>query len=361
MHDLEHSPHGLFVRTQSPRAVNGLGDIRDVAATPDANFVAEDAKAARPPAANGALGDDPALAATPVVDRRLLDYVSALRQLQLQRGVVEIARRSSLQSCRHRLVDAAVQPDEVAARPQRQPVEVHRGVSTIQHHVASIAAASVSRPACPPGHRLPPMSASLAEDFLPVYDVSDAVAVVVEADREAAWQALLDVDLLKVGREAPLVGMLGALRMLPEVVGHLLHGERPAKPPESMRVRNMPSIPMKEGGWILLDERPGEEIALGLVGKFWRPVIDWAGVRTADEFRAFDEPGFAKTVYDLSVRELDSNRTLLSGLMRTATTDEHARRWFRRCWTFGAGSGAHVLVGALLDSARRTAEGCAEE
>ena len=29
----------------------------------------------------------------------------------------------------------------------------------------------------------------LAEDFLPVYDVSDAVAAVVEADRETAWQA----------------------------------------------------------------------------------------------------------------------------------------------------------------------------
>ena len=100
----------------------------------------------------------------------------------------------------------------------------------------------------------------------------------VEADRETAWQALLDVDLLKLGREAPLVGMLGALRMLPEVVGHLLHGERPAKPPESMRLRDLPSIPMYEGGWILLGERPGEEIALGLVGKFWRPVIEFARI-----------------------------------------------------------------------------------
>ena len=70
--------------------------------------------------------------------------------------------------------------------------------------------------------------------------------------------------------------MLGALRMLPEVVGHLLHGERPAKPPESMRLRDLPSIPMYEGGWILLGERPGEAIALGLVGKFWRPVIEFA-------------------------------------------------------------------------------------
>ena len=202
-----------------------------------------------------------------------------------------------------------------------------------------------------------PADFEFADDFLPVYDVSDAVATVADADREAAWRALLDVDLLKLGRETPMVGMLGALRMLPEIVGHLLHGERPAKPPETMRLRDLPSIPMYDGGWILLGERAGHEIALGLVGKFWRPVIEFAQITTADEFRDFDEPGFAKMVYDLSVREVAANRTLLSGLMRTATTDEHARRWFHRYWTFGVGSGAHILVGALLDSARRAAEG----
>ena len=93
------------------------------------------------------------------------------------------------------------------------------------------------------------------------------------------------------------------------------------------------------------------------MAKFWRPVIDFAPIESAEEFRTFDEAGFAKTVYDLSPRELEPGRTLLTGLMRTATTDEHARRWFRRYWTFGVGSGAHILVGALLDSARRAAEG----
>ncbi|HTQ67521.1 MAG TPA: hypothetical protein VMI13_02410 [Solirubrobacteraceae bacterium] len=196
----------------------------------------------------------------------------------------------------------------------------------------------------------------LAEDFMPIYDVSDAVGTVADAGREAAFAALLDVDLLQLGRETPAVGMLGALRMLPDVVGHLLHGEPPARPPESMRLRDLPTIPMYEGGWILLGERPGKEVALGLVGKFWRPVIEFARITSADEFRDFDEPGFAKTVYDLSASEFGASGTLLSGLMRTATTDEHARRWFRRYWTFGVGSGAHILVGALLDSARRAAE-----
>ncbi len=195
----------------------------------------------------------------------------------------------------------------------------------------------------------------LADEFLPAFDVSDAVAVVVDADCATTWRALTGVDLLDLGRRSPLVGVLGAARVLPEVVGHLLRGERPPKAPDSLRLRDMPSLPPSEGGWILLGERPDEEIALGLVGKFWHPVIEYAEV-SADGFREFDEPGFAKTLYDLSVRPLDDGRTLLCGLMRTATTDEHARRWFRRYWTFGVGSGAHILVGSLLEEAREGAE-----
>lgn len=52
------------------------------------------------------------------------------------------------------------------------------------------------------------------------------------------------------------------------------------------------------------------------MGKFWRQVIEWPGITGADEFNACDEPGIANTGYDLSVREVGSNRILLSGLMR---------------------------------------------
>ena len=87
----------------------------------------------------------------------------------------------------------------------------------------------------------------------------------------------------------------------------------------------------------------------------WRPAIECTHV-PAERFRDFDEPGYAKTIYALSARPLANGRNLLSGLMRTATTDEHARRWFRRCGTFGVGSGARILVHALLEMIRRTAE-----
>jgi hypothetical protein len=195
----------------------------------------------------------------------------------------------------------------------------------------------------------------LVDDFLPVYDVSDAVATLVDADIATTWDELMNVDLIEVGRRRPLVAVLGALRILPELVTHLLHGEAPPRSPEQLRLRDMPTLPQDQGGWILLGERPRDEIALGLVGKFWRPVIVYAEV-PPDGFREFGEPGYAKTIYSLSVRAIDDRRTLLSGVMRTATTDEHARRWFRRYWTLGVGSGAHVLVNGVLDLTREMAE-----
>lgn len=195
----------------------------------------------------------------------------------------------------------------------------------------------------------------LVDDFLPEYDVSDAVATVVHADLATTWDALMEVDLIDVGLKRPLIGVLGAIRMLPDLVSQVLHGELPQRPPDHMRLRDATALPPSHGGWVLLGERPRDEIALGLVGKFWRPVIEFANV-TAERFRDFSEPGYAKTIYSLSVRRLDDRRTLLSGVMRTATTDEHARRWFRRYWTYGVGSGAHVLVNGLLDVTREMAE-----
>jgi len=195
----------------------------------------------------------------------------------------------------------------------------------------------------------------LVDDFLPEYDVSDAVANVVDADLATTWDALMEVDLIDVGRKRPLVGILGAIRILPDIVGHMLHGEPPQRPPEHLRLRDITQLSLDKGGWVLLGERFRDEIALGLVGKFWRPVIEFAKV-PADRFREFAEPGFAKTIYALSVRPVGPHRTVLSGTMRTATTDAQARRWFRRYWTFGVGSGAHVLVNGLLDVTREMAE-----
>lgn len=50
----------------------------------------------------------------------------------------------------------------------------------------------------------------LVDAFLPIYDVSDAVAMVVEADTGVTWDALRQADLLDLGRRPPAVAVLGA-------------------------------------------------------------------------------------------------------------------------------------------------------
>jgi hypothetical protein len=199
----------------------------------------------------------------------------------------------------------------------------------------------------------------LVDDLMPVYDVSDSVAAIVHADLATTWEALMDVDLIEVGRRRPLVAALGALRALPEMVSHLFHGEFRASSPTLLRLRDLAAVPMREGGWILLGEHTRHEIALGLIGKFWHPVIEFADIAPG-QFGGFAEPGFAKTIYSLSVRRVDAAHTLVTGTMRTAGTDEQARRWFRRYWTLGVGSGAHVLVNGLIDTVRELAETRAE-
>jgi hypothetical protein len=42
--------------------------------------------------------------------------------------------------------------------------------------------------------------AGLRFEFLAVYDVSDSVAAAVEADAATTWDALIEVDLIEVGR-----------------------------------------------------------------------------------------------------------------------------------------------------------------
>ena len=80
-----------------------------------------------------------------------------------------------------------------------------------------------------------------------------------------------------------------------------------------------------------------------------------------DGFKDFSEPGYAKHVYSLSVSSASGGGTLLRAEMRVATTDAHARRWFRRYWTFGVGSGAHVLITGVIEDARDRAEAAALE
>jgi hypothetical protein len=104
-------------------------------------------------------------------------------------------------------------------------------------------------------------------------------------------------------------------------------GSGPALSRPTFRIRDLSSI-----GWLELGERPGAELAFGLVGKAW----SWRGGApepvTPDTFRGFDEPGFSKIVESharVSVRRAGVRRDRES---RILCTDEDSRRRVQRYW-----------------------------
>jgi len=126
----------LGVVAQAARAVDRFGDVRDHAAAPAAELVAEDPEAPGEAAADGALRDDAALGPVTLAQRRGLDHEPPFGQANLERRVVELARRPAADSGRERLVDLPVEPHRVTARAEREPVEVDRSAHRVPYHRA---------------------------------------------------------------------------------------------------------------------------------------------------------------------------------------------------------------------------------
>ncbi len=92
--------------------------------------------------------------------------------------------------------------------------------------------------------------------------------------------------------------------------------------------------------------------AFGYVGRPWKPTGEGRNV-PADEFAAFDEPGWAKVVMDLSATPAPEG-SLLRTETRIHLTDEHARRAFARYWTV-VRFGSNAIRRDWLRAARRRA------
>ena len=117
---------------------------------------------------------------------------------------------------------------------------------------------------------------SLADRYLPTYDVVMRHECRVAVPAATAWAALQRADL----GNSPLTRALLTLRGL--------------RRPGAARRLTLATLP--DAGFVRLDERPGAEVAFGLVGRFWTPSGGRERV-TAAEFRDFARPGYAKAVW----------------------------------------------------------------
>jgi hypothetical protein len=85
-------------------------------------------------------------------------------------------------------------------------------------------------------------------------------------------------------------------------------------------------------GFVELGQRPGRELLLGLVGRFWTLTGEIREV-SPEEFRSFDRPGFAKAAWNFTVSPDGGRAATLATETRVRCLDPASRRKFGLYWT----------------------------
>lgn len=178
---------------------------------------------------------------------------------------------------------------------------------------------------------------------MPVYDVAETYSIRIDASPERVWTQLLNADFAGL----PVARRLMALRSF---------GRR--KPPES-EPHTLATLTSGggKGGFVELARMPGEEIVLGIIGRFWRPdapvLRDWK----AAEFVAMSPPGQAKAAWNFYLQS-DAGATILSTETRVQCCGQAARIKFRLYWAL-IGFFSGWIRKEILKMVKRNCEGAA--
>jgi hypothetical protein len=178
----------------------------------------------------------------------------------------------------------------------------------------------------------------LLDRYLPEPRLRQIDRVAVSADTQRTWAAVRDADLYRL----KLARRLFALRALPERMVAAVRG-RPAPVPATARIDEFTAGP---GGFRILGEEVPYEIAVGAIGKFWQPAIEFVDV-APDRFATFAEPGFGKVAWSIRVEPREDGGSWIVFDLRVDATDEDAWVKFRRYWLL-IGRFSHVMRRGLL-------------
>lgn len=148
----------------------------------------------------------------------------------------------------------------------------------------------------------------LIDEFLPIYDFNEVHGINIRAKANDVFRAVKETNFC----ESPIICLLFRLRGLPS--------------------ENVTLSELRKMRFETLGELTNKEILLGLAGKFWKITGDLQKV-DAENFRAFNEKGFAKAVWDFSLNE-HNGETHLTTETRIKCTDAESRRSFGFYWTF---------------------------
>ena len=165
--------------------------------------------------------------------------------------------------------------------------------------------------------------------FLPDFHHSERHAATVRAPAGAVYRAVWEVTLA----EMPLAGALFWLRALPA----RLFGRRyrftaqPASGPASQRTPILRAALSRS--FVLLDETPDREVAVGTIGRFWQANGGSVPLPDSAAFQSFQDPPSARAVMDFRLTpSADGRSTHLTTETRIQIPGPGARRRFRVYW-----------------------------
>jgi hypothetical protein len=180
---------------------------------------------------------------------------------------------------------------------------------------------------------------SQIDAFLPNFDFSASYQVLVNAPRSTVYECLLHSDF----SELWLMRLLMTIRT----------GKRMPRShmPRDLRQR------LQGTGFVILDEVPGDEIVIGVAGRFWRPDGGRCMELTEANFAEFSRQGYAKVAWNFKLRaELpEKGTTILSTETRIQCFGRAALWKFGIYWSL-VGPFSGLIRKAILNQVKTKAE-----
>lgn len=148
----------------------------------------------------------------------------------------------------------------------------------------------------------------LIDEFLPEHDFVETHSISIHANAADIYRVADEIDF----SESPIIRWLFRLR--------------------GMSAENLTLRALRRSRFETLGETLNKEMVLGIVGRFW---TIGGGLKKidAESFKKFDTAGYAKAVWNFSLRS-DGPYTRLTTETRIKCLDDESRASFGRYWLF---------------------------
>lgn len=187
----------------------------------------------------------------------------------------------------------------------------------------------------------------LIDIYAPNADASELHQIEIKADAEFVYKKLWCADLAG----SLIIKTLMGLRTLP---GLLLHPTSVNLKQAGYWRRNITMQHLIDSGFGRLAENPGQELVLGIAGRFWRPTGNVSPF-DKDNFSGPVPQGLARAVWTFQVRQTGPGRTILATETRVICGDAGSRAKFRIYWLF-VRPFSGLIRRLMLNSVRRECE-----